>query len=731
MGAILKWKHGLLSVFSIVFALCFFAAWAAGFIYPFIQLSDWNLTSAALALALFSIIVLLFFLALYRWMDSLSAAVIRRISLVLMAVMGGFEVWLILAFHTLIPPHVDGGHTYAEALYLLAHHHASGLPYFQIYPNNIPVTLLRYFIYQVFSWVHLSSYMVIDWAFCAAMLDLGIFFGWKLVRKLTDERGGCFFLLFTLTCLPLFFYTLYFYTDTTIIAFPVLLLYCWYQYRQSGKAGYLLLIGLLVGIGYLIRPNLILFLPALIIYMFFVLNWKKVIINSLVISAIVGLISFSAVPVERHYGYVPNPALATPTVHWMALGLSPNGGYNNADMQRTLKQPTQAAKKQTDLQQIRDRLSRYGLTGLTHLAAIKAVRTWSSGAHAYFWYTHLNAKPTTVYEYLLNRRKSLMLLIIQIFYMVNLFLMIFSIVHYFRTRKADLNLLIQICLFGNFLFYTFVWEAEPRYSLLFSTFILISDVYGLKALNDLIARSAAPAGDAVRGRTLRLALAAVLAAAVLVTGIAGYHPLTQTEASQYQYSVDQPYINGKKSARVDPSHVVTQTFRSLGTFNRITVYTNRATGRAVYSVSLTNLHTGKIIFSRDLRISSMKKNQPLSFRVPAVPDVSLPYRLTFTQVAGRPGSVLALQKSGLGYDQRDLYPGGRLLQSGNITKKQDLKFKVYHVDQKPYLSTRIYFSLLTVPLLMLLFYAYISVRRMNPQTTGKKQGAHRLKEQQV
>jgi hypothetical protein len=731
VGVILNWKNGLLSVFSVVFAICFLAAWAAGFVFPFTRIADWNTTYIVLVLALFSIIVLLFFLALYRWMGSLTAATIRHISLALMTVIGYFEIWLILAFHTLIPPQIDGGHTYAEALYLLAHHHASGLAYFQIYPNNIPVTLLRYFIYRICSWVGLSSYMVIDWAFCTAMLDLGIFFGWKLVRKLTGERGGCFFLLFTLTCLPLFFYTLYFYTDTTIIAFPVLLLYCWHQYRQSGKAGDLLLIGVLLGIGDLIRPNLILFLPALIIYMFFVMNWKKVIINSLLISALVGLISFAAVPVERHYGYVPNPALATPTIHWIVLGLSPNGGYNNADMQRTLKQPTQAAKKQADLQQVKDRLSRYGPTGLTRLAAIKMARTWSSGAHAYFWYTRLNTKPTTTYEYLLNHRKSLMLLMIQVFYMVSLFLMICSIAHYFRTRKADLNLLIQICLFGNFLFYTFVWEAEPRYSLLFSTFILISDVYGLKALNDLIVRSDTPAGDAVRGRTLRLALAAVLTAAVIITGTAGYRPLTQAETNQYQYSVDQPYTMGKKGARVDASHVVTQSFRSLGTFNRITVYARKATGRAAYSVSLTNLRSGRIVFSKELKINNMRKNQPLTLHVPTVPDMSLPYRLTFTQVSGWPGSGLALQKNGFGYDQRDLYPGGRLLQSVGATKKQDLKFKVYHVDQKPYLNPRTYINLLAVPLLMLLFYSYMSTRHMNLRTAGKNQEVPPLKEQQA
>lgn len=723
MAVILKWKHGLLSVFSISFAIFFLAVWDEGFAFPLINNSSQNLVASALGLALLSVIVLLFFLALYHWMGGLSPMVIRRISLALMAVMSFFEIWLIFAFHTLVPPAIDGGHTFAEAQYLLIHHHASGLPYFQIYPNNIPVTLLRYFIYQAFSWVHFSSYMVIDWTFCTAMLDLGIFFGWKLLRRLTGERGGCFFLLLVLTCLPLFFYTLYFYTDTAIIAFPVLLLYCWYQYHQSGKMRYLLVLGLLLGIGFLIRPNLILFLPALVIYMFFVLNWKKVILISLLISVLVGLISFSAIPLERHYGYIPNPALQTPSVHWIMLGLSSFGSYNPADMQRTLSQPTQAAKRQADLQQIRSRIRTDGLTGLARLAAIKAAVTWSSGAHGYYIYTHLNTHPTTAYEYLLNNSRNLVLLIIQVFYMVNLFLLICSVLHYFRTRKPDLNLLVQICLFGNFLFYTFVWEAEPRYSLLFSPFILISDIYGLRALSHLIHRFAAMPGSPAHSRVVRLMPSATLAAALLIAAAAGYHPLVQAKANQFQYSVHQPYAVGSASAHVDAAHTVVQTFRSAGNFNRITINLNRAAGHAVYSVKLVNRDTGRIVYSRNFSADRLNKPRPITFPVSGIADTPLPYRLTLAQISGQPGSDLALQKSGFGTEQRDLYPGGQLIQ-GAGNKKQDLTFEVYRIYRGPYLHTRVYMILIAVPLLMLLFSASVSLRRRDRDVAGNKQDLH-------
>jgi 4-amino-4-deoxy-L-arabinose transferase and related glycosyltransferases of PMT family len=725
--SILKLKHRLLATFNIGFAALFIPVFAAGFIYPRIDGIHQNLLTTGWSLALLTTIVLLFFLAVYRWMGSLDGAVIRRLSVGLFLIIVSFEIWLIVRFHPMIPPIIDGGHTYAEALYLLAHHHASGASYFAIYPNNIPVTLLRYYIYRLAAGAHISNYMVIDWAYCTAMLDLGIFIGWKLVCKLMDGRSAALFLIMTLTCLPFFFYTLYFYTDTAIIAFPLLLLYFSYQYVQSKKISYLLVIGLILGIGDLIRPNLILFFPALIIYLFFVLNWKKVVLSFVIVGSIMGLFSLSAPAVTRHYGYVSNPALSMPTVHWIMLGLSHNGAYNAADLNLTLSQPDQAAKKQADLQQIRQRIRQDGLSGLVRTDAIKAASTWSTGAHGYYFYTHLTRQPSHAYQLLFNDQKQLTVFIIQVFYLVTLILLIFSMIHYFRTRETALNLLIQITLFGNFLFYTFVWEAEPRYSFLFSPFILIGALYGIRELAHAVRRQKMTHLMILPAvRTMKLILAGGLIAVVLITGTVNAHYFIQDIQAVVDYSADQPYANGKSVAAVNAADRITQTFHSLGTFNRIALYPAQKSGSAVYYFSVTNLSTGHILFSKKISSAQFIPNHRLNIGIPNVPGVPAPYRITLSQIRGNSRAKLSFQMSGVGTEQRDLYPGGRLIRSGAKNNLEDLRFRVYHLQQQTYLSPRIYWTLMAVPVVMLLFYGYTTVR-----LTKKRDSSYILKKQSV
>ncbi|TGA98480.1 DUF2079 domain-containing protein [Sporolactobacillus shoreae] len=717
MAFILRLKQGLTSLFSIAFALCFLAVLIVSFLFPLIYRNNQDLLTAALLLALFASIVICFFLAFCHFLGSLTSVAVYRVSIVLLTVMAIAEIALIAAFNTILPPIIDGGHTYAEALYLLQHHHASGNAYFKIYPNNIPITLLRYFLYRPFALVHFSNYMIIDRIFCAFVMGAGIFIAWRLVRKIADERTACIFLLMTLTCLPLFFYTLYFYTDTVIMAFPALLLYLWYRYSQSKNIGFILLLGLTLGIGDLIRPNLILFLPALIIYMFFVLNWKKVLLNTVLIGVVLGMISLSTPTIERHFGYISDPSLDMPTTHWIMMGLSHDGAYNAHDFNLTLSQPDQTAKKQADLQLIKERISTDGLSGLVKTWGIKTARTWGAGSHNYFTYAHISTNPTTAYQYLFNDQKGLTLFIIQVFYIVNLLLLLFSVIRGFKTRQADLNLLIQICLFGNFLFYVFVWEAEPRYSLLFTPFILISSAFGLRDLADAVQINKS---DHLRHvpvmNTLKLITVCVLLAAVLLSASAGLYDYTQAKQPQDDYIVNQIYAAGKENAVIDAKHSVAQTFRAFGPYNHILLFERSARGKGLYQMSISDEKTGRVLFTQKFRISRIRMGRNLDFIIPRkTPNDAAEERIRLTQLNGSRGSKLQLQMNGAGPEIRDLYPSGYLMENGVHQGQADLRFKVFQSSEAPYLKKTTYWSLISLPILMLVFIGWIILRRTNEE----------------
>ncbi|WP_157800113.1 glycosyltransferase family 39 protein [Sporolactobacillus pectinivorans] len=709
---ILRLRRGLLSVFNNIFAACFFIVLVISLSYSLLIKSGKHITSTSLSLLLFSAIVILFFVTVYRFLSKLTLSSLKKVTLCLGAAILLVELAIIVFFHSIVPPVMDGGHTYGEALYLLAHGHASGDSYFKVYPNNIPVTVIRYWIYHFFVLIHVSDYTIIDQLSCTAVLNISIYFSWKLVLRLFDAKLANMFLLMTLTCFPLFFYITYFYTDTMTLMFPALLLYLWYLYHRSMKIRYLVLSGLLLGIGYQIRPNLILFLPALVIYMFFVLKMKKVLLNLAVIAMIMAAVSFSVHAYDRHLGYTPDPALSMPSVHWIMLGLSQYGEYNIPDFNLTRSQPTQQAKIRVDLQQIKSRIVQKKAPGLIYLWVIKTAITWGMGARGYDIYTQISQNPTTAYEYLFGHQDQLMLYITQIFHIVNIFFVILSSMNYMRTKKISMNLLIQICLFGNFIFYTFFWESEPRYSLLFTPFMLISAVFGFNELIQMI-HSPGPVLSVLKKRSKMptLLLTGSLLAGVAACAWINMPGYTERQMVQKHYIVDQETAAGVQSAFVDAHHMVRQSFRATGPFTDVSMSILSRRGRGVYNMSLMNLSRHKVIFSKNFSSAQARPWYNLTFSVNKDQTRQRAEdQITIRQISGNSRARLGLSLYGNGYDRGSIYSGGRFMENGSVVKNAELRFQVYSIQERSYLSRETYFLLFSMPVLMLIFYAYVSLK---------------------
>ncbi|SFH00224.1 Dolichyl-phosphate-mannose-protein mannosyltransferase [Sporolactobacillus nakayamae] len=703
LGCDCLFRRILLSGFTYVFVAFFSFVLVTALGYPFIfKGSDTPILISSLVF--FTLITILFFLAVNRFFQDMPDRIMDRVSWIIFLVIGVIEGILIFVFHSILPPLIDGGHTYVEALYLLKHGHASDNSYFAIYPNNIPSTLLRYALYKTASLFHYANYMVIDRVFCSAALNSGIYFAWKLLRRKSGARSGTLFMLTALTCFPLFLYTLYFYTDTAAILFPSLMLYLWYLYEKSKKNRYIVLLGLALAVGIQLRMNLILFLPALAIYMCFTLKWKKIVMSLGIILIILFVGNFIMKGIETQLGYKNDPALAMPTIHWMMMGLSPEGRYSKADFNWTLEHSDQAAKRKADSARIAERIKENGPFGLMRIWAVKTFRTWGMGAHGYYWYTEFNMQPTRDYHYLFGDQRQMVVWIIQVFYIANLVFLIFSAVRYFRMKKVDLRLLILICLFGNVLFYTFVWEAEPRYSLLFTPFILIGSVFGLQDASRLV-RARAFASE-------RIPMVLFLIVVLLIGGIAGAHTMTEKRVAHPIVAADQPFSGGKENAIIDKERSITQTFQPMAPYRHLAVRVFSHHGSGIYRMRLANRNTGQMIASRDFICGKMKPGQNLNFNLNQMvhPKQGAMHQISFTQVEGQSDSRLILAANGKVFEQRDAYPDGRMFEGGNSAGKMDLAFTVDRVRYKPYLSSSVYWLLILIPTTMLSFYGYVILR---------------------
>ncbi|MCO7127991.1 glycosyltransferase family 39 protein [Sporolactobacillus shoreicorticis] len=690
----------LLSGFTYAFVIFFSFVLATALSYPFVS-GGGGAPTLIVLLVFFTLIAVLFFLAVNRFFQDLPNRTVDRVSWILFLVIGAVEVMLIAGFQSIQPPTIDGGHTYVEALYLLEHGHASGNSYFAIYPNNIPITLLRYALYKLASLFHYSNYMVIDRVFCSVVLNIGIYFAWKLMRQKSGARAGALFMLTALTCFPLIFYTLYFYTDTAVILFPSLMLYLWYLFEQSKKIRYVLLLGLSLAVGIQLRMNLILFLPALAIYMCFMLKWKKIVMILGLILIVLTAGHFTTKAIETQLGYQRDPALAMPTMHWMMLGLSPAGRYSKADFNWTMEQPDQATKKKADSARIAERIKENGPFGLMRIWTVKTFRTWGMGARGYYWYTKFNTRPTRAYHYLFGNQRQLMVWLTQVFHMTNLILLIFSAIRYLRMKKVDLRLLILICLFGNVLFYTFVWEAEPRYSLLFTPFILIGSVFGLRDVSHM-ACSRVFASE-------RFPMVLFLIMVLLIGGIAGARTMTEKRLPHRMIAAEQPFSGGRERVVIDKEQSITQTFRPRMAYRHLAVRFSSLNGSGIYRMRLANRNTGQMIESRTFNCRKMKPGQMIEFKLNQMihPEPGATHQINLSQVEGRPDSYLMLAANGEGFEQRDAYPEGKMFVDGKPEGKKDLLFSVYRVQNRPYLSSSVYWLLIIIPAVMLSFYGYV------------------------
>ncbi|WP_218832516.1 glycosyltransferase family 39 protein [Heyndrickxia coagulans] len=659
-----------------------------------------------LALLLFAVIAILFYLGLYRIFSYISLAWSKIVAGSLFVILMLMEIFVIVQFHGMRPPAIDGGHIYVESLQLLQHGtFGKNQYYLQLYPNNLGITVARYLIYRFLSFGNPANYMLVDKLVTALCLNIGIFFSWLLMIRMFNYKWGNLLLVLTITCFPLILYIPYFYTESLALMFPSMLIYLWYKYIKKKKPIYLIIFGLALGISCQLRENMILIIPALIIYMLYTLQLKKVIMCMVMIAIAFIPVTYGAEAYYKHLGYHVDESIKAPVTHWMALGVAPQGKYNGRDLSLSLEQKTQQKKKQVDIALIKKRIKDRGPAGLIRLWAIKTIRTFSVGDQQYANYAMNPEKFTTTYRYIFGTHRQMLFFIIQFFHAASFILLTFSGLRFFRKKKYDINLLNQITLFGSFLFFAVLWETQSRYSLLFTPLTLIGAVFGLHELNVILEQKLFPKILKEKVKTFtQLLLVGILLILIVVCGTMNYKNLTQTKQAYQDYVVKQNWINGNHYAKVDSQHIAIQTFVAKKSFNNIYFKPVQFLGNANYqlSVIVKNGDKEKTVYSETFRNTTnfvLKKK---------LPGENKCYKLRIEWLNGSQNSNLLIYVNGLGtkFEPVEMYNEGYFYQNGRLVPKTDLVFSVFKIVNSPYMKSSVYCVLLLLSVLMLAVYAW-------------------------
>lgn len=279
--------------------------------------------------------------------------------------------------------------------------------YFWRYPNNVPIT------YLLALWLRLARWLTLNTNVALAILNILLLdtFICLVLYTLYQTHQGNTTLLGTLAFLTMtpFAYTYYlqvFYSDlpsmlVLLVILRTLLFWPRRSKRQRFGSGVLLCTAVLLG--QLLKPNLIVLLPALVILLGLIFGKKLWHHFKLLTPILLIVLGFAlSLPAKQLIytasNFQPNATFELPVTSWLLVGTNTTttGTYSTSDVEHAVKLPNKQARQQYDLQAIPKRLQELGPIGLLKLWTLKLgvffnvtdIQDWYNGGYraAPAWY---------------------------------------------------------------------------------------------------------------------------------------------------------------------------------------------------------------------------------------------------------------------------------------------------------------------------------------------------------
>jgi len=351
--------------------------------------------------------------------------------------------------------------------------------YFSNYPNNIPLLILLENVFLIFKFFNITNYLEIGNYFNMMMIDLSILFTCLLVNKIYDKKKVLFTLILYLLLSPIYLYVPIFYTDTITMIFPVLLLYIYNRFislEDNKKKKILLILFIIIAyIGIELKFTVIIMVIALII--FSLIKYKfNIVKNSINILIVVSTICLLIITKNIFYIKYINSDIDNndkiPYTHWVAMGLTDNGGYNASDAVYAEYMKDFDKERNEEINIIKERIKEY-IDNKTIYSFINRKLTYTWGDGTYYAPVKLLREPINkgVYHEILKSKE--LYYICTSYHLLLLIMMIMSCFN----RKNDINMIGKISLIGLVLF-LLIWETRSRYLVNYIPIIILVSLEG-------------------------------------------------------------------------------------------------------------------------------------------------------------------------------------------------------------------------------------------------------------
>lgn len=359
--------------------------------------------------------------------------------------------------------------------------------YFVRYGNNNFVLVLTVWVYKLLDLLNISNDNLVFALLNTVLIDLAIYMLYKTVKELTKERLAEKVLVLCVINPMNYLLIHWTYTCTYSIPIGVAIIYiatviykrnC-QLWKKCCLAGTL---GLLITVGYFLRPTaLIPFIAVIFCFFMFKENKKKsntnylLMILCLVIALTCGFFGLKKINAQYEDETVQN----FPITHWVMMGLSEEGIVNTPDNMFTSQFETTEEKTAANIEEIKNRVQEYGFSGLVNHAMKKLALTWSDGVSEYYSRFAQEKEYSGLYQWMAGEKKDFVILYCQCFRIITLLFATYSVWSQWKNKEKRFLFLFTLTLLGGMTFYI-IWEGKSVYSVPFLPFLCVLSADGLE-----------------------------------------------------------------------------------------------------------------------------------------------------------------------------------------------------------------------------------------------------------
>ncbi|MBS9337738.1 hypothetical protein [Fructobacillus parabroussonetiae] len=368
--------------------------------------------------------------------------------------------------------------------------------YFYIYPNNVNVVIWWSLLFKPLSLIGITNYFGIYPWIQMLMLDLGIFYLHRSLKKINDQTSNIF-LLVTLFYAPIFFYAIFPYNDVVAVSLIMVVIGSFIRFQMAlrGKnqivQGLIMMLALALAVS--IRQNSIIILIALLATIIFTKSFSKKAKTLLVLGGVLftlfGTLGFNQL--QKNAGFISKPDLVTPSVRYVNMSWNPNthGQIDGPDSFLYSGLPKKERTEKINAE-LKHRIKILGVKG-------SVIHLWKKIAFMFSLGLSnqdmggLQVKPPLLkYEWQAGELTEFLGNIFQPFYILVLSVSSFFIFYVLKNREKLDSFVFNTVIFssysivGVFTFHILFWEVRDRYAMPMFPFLLLLAAMGIKLLSD-------------------------------------------------------------------------------------------------------------------------------------------------------------------------------------------------------------------------------------------------------